>query len=379
MSVVLPENNPGIKPENTGELRYAVRAYDNSGFIFMLNFQDHAQTKDIDNIQFKIKTSAGELRIPESSDFTLKSEENAIFPFNYNMGGINLNYATAQLLTKFVNNGEQYYVFFSRESIMPEFSIDHESGVTIESVNCQVQENTDHFLIKCDNKEPGQINIIKSDGSKIKVLIINKEYALKAWLSEINGKRHIIFTDALALQDGENIELYKTGTPDIEFDIYPSLESLPEISYGKLESSYEKDGLFSGYKLILPEVSIDQEVRKISDNKMIVTIPAEKPVGVNDIFLRINYTGDTGLGFINGELVADDFYYGTEWEIGLKRFMNQAESNEMLFYFRPLFKDAPFYEDFAPELIPDFSQSRRIMKINDTRFIPEYKAIIQFN
>ena len=51
----------------------------------------------------------------------------------------------------------------------------------------------------------------------------------------------------------------------------------------------------------------------------------------------------------------------------------------MVFYFRPLYKDAPFYEDFAPELIPDFSQSGRILKINEIMLVPEYKAIVQFN
>jgi hypothetical protein len=379
MSVVLPENNPDIKPENTSELRYAARKLNNSGFIFMLNFQDHAQTTDIENIQFTVKTSSGELRIPESSAFTLKSDENAIFPFNYNMGRVNLNYATAQLLTVFENNNDQYYIFFSPEGIIPEFSIDRTGVVSVEPVHCVLDENDGRFLVKGNNNEPGQFSIIKPDGSKIKVLVINKEYALKAWLSEIKGNRHIVFTNALALQDGENIELYKTGTPDIEFEVYPALKSVPSTSHGKIEIISQKNDLLSRYKLILPEIEINQAVKKISENKITVTIPAEKPGGLNDIFLRINYTGDTGLGFINGELVADNFYYGSEWEIGLKRFMEPAESKEMVFYFRPLYKDAPFYEDLTPELIPDFSQSMKILRIDSTQFIPEYKAIIQFN
>jgi beta-galactosidase len=379
MTVVLPDNNKNIEPQNINELRYAIRAHDNSGFIFMINFQDHAQTRDIDNIQFKIKTSSGELRIPESSAITLKSEENAIFPFNYNMEGINLNYATAQLLTKFSNNSDKHYIFFSHEGIIPEFSLDLTGVESIEPVNCVLDENTDRFLIKCDNKEPGQFIIVKPDGTNIKVLVINKEYALRAWQSEIKGNKHFVFTDALVLQDGKNLEFYKRGIPEIKFDIYPALESLPETSSGKLESLDEKNNLFSRYKLVLPEVKIDQAVQKISDNKILVTIPTEKYEGVNDVFLRINYLGDTGMGFINGELVADNFYYGSDWEIGLKRFMNRPGSEEMVFYFRPLYKDAPFFEDFAPELMPDFNQERRILNINDIQFIPEYKCIIHFN
>jgi beta-galactosidase len=379
MGVFLPGNNAEIEPDNIDELRYAIRTHNNSGFIFIINFQDHIQTKDIENIRFIVKTSEGELRIPESSAFTLKSEENAIFPFNYNMEGINLNYATAQLLTKFSTDNEKYYVFFAPEGVEPEFSIDKTNGTAIKSLNCLVEENADRFLIRCDNIKPGQFTIIKSDGIIIKVLVINKKYALRAWLSEIKGDRYIIFANALVLQDGKNIELYKRGKANIEFHIYPSLESKPETSYGKLESLYEKNDLFSHYRLILPEAKIDQEVRNISDDKMVVIMPAEKREGVNDIFLRINYLGDTGMAFIDGELVSDNFFYGKDWEIGLKRFMDLPDPKEMVFYFRALYKDAPFYEDFTPELIPDFSQKRRILKINDIRFIPEYKAIIHFN
>jgi beta-galactosidase len=378
MSVVMPGYSSGLQPNDVDTLRYTVRKINNSGFIFMHNFQDHVRTKDIENIRFTVKTSKGELSIPESSAFTLKSGENSIFPFNYNLGGINLNYATAQLFTKFSADRDQFYIFFSPAGIIPEFSLDRTGIESIESLNCLLDKNSERFLIRYNSNGPGQFNIIKSDGSIIKVLVINKEYALKAWLAEIKGSRHIIFTDALALQDGKTIEFYSFGRPDIKFEIYPALESITEAINGII-TSYKKNDLFSSYKLILPEVKIDQAVQKISDNKLLVTIPTEKPEGVNDIFLRINYLGDTGMGFINGELVADNFYYGSDWEIGLKRFMDLTDSKEMVFYFRPLYDDAPFYEDFAPELIPDFSQSRRILKINSTRLIPEYRAIIQFN
>jgi hypothetical protein len=378
MSVILPDYNSGLNPENVNELRYAVRRFNDSGFIFMLNFQDHTRTKDIENIQFILKTAANELRIPESSGFTLKSEENAIFPFNFDMEGINLNYATAQLLTRFNNAKDQYYVFFYPEGIIPEFSLDRTSGVTIEPVNCKLEENTVRFLVKCNNKEPGQFTINKPDGSKIKVLVIDRDNALKLWLCEIEGNKYLIFSDALVLKNGQLLEFYNRDKNNFEFKIYPSLESIPEADHGKIEILSEKNDLFSHYKLTLPEVKINEAIQEVSDNKITLIIPSEKPEGVNDIFLRINYIGDTGLGFLNGELVADDFYYGSDWEIGLKRFMDRPGIKEMVLYFRPLYKEAPFYEDFAPELIPDFSQSQSILKIYNTEFIPEYKTIVRF-
>lgn len=95
--------------------------------------------------------------------------------------------------------------------------------------------------------------------------------------------------------------------------------------------------------------------------------------------LNIDYIGDTGMAFLNGRLVADHFYFGEEWRIGLKRFFDSAAADEMILYFRPLYKDAPFYQDFAPEIIPDFKESNIFFKINNIKFIPEYKVIVQFN
>ena len=85
------------------------------------------------------------------------------------------------------------------------------------------------------------------------------------------------------------------------------------------------------------------------------------------------------MGFLNGKLVSDDFYYGKTWYIGLRKFMDMPGEKQMVFYFRPLYSKAPFYEDFVPESIPDFTNSRKILKINKIEYIPEYKACIQFN
>ena len=82
--------------------------------------------------------------------------------------------------------------------------------------------------------------------------------------------------------------------------------------------------------------------------------------------------------FINGELVADDFYYGQPWQIGLKKFMDNPANKEMVFYFRPLYEKAPFFEDFEPGQIPDFATNKTYLKINDIKIIPEYSATVSF-
>ncbi|MFA5330238.1 MAG: hypothetical protein WC384_20755, partial [Prolixibacteraceae bacterium] len=113
-------------------------------------------------------------------------------------------------------------------------------------------------------------------------------------------------------------------------------------------------------------------------NKMVIDLSAGLPSGVNDVICRINYKGDTGQGFVNGELVADNFYNGIPWEIGLKRFLGTPDKKEMVFHFRPLYKDAVFLQDFNPEEIPVFNKYDQFLEIDKPEFFPEYQAKIRF-
>lgn len=378
MAVVLPDNQLKIKPENTSDLRFSIRAQNYSGYIFMSNFQDHLETKDISNIQFILKTNKGELYIPESSTFTLKSEENAIFPFNLNLGGILLNYSTAQLLTKINHENKQFYIFFSLEGIEPEFSITKEKEMIIESAKGIIEEDSQRYLIKFNEQLPAQFTIKKQGNSEIKVLVIDKNLATKVWINEIKDNECLLFSDALILQNNKSLELYQKGNNIIEFKVYPVISSFPNINFGELEVISGSDELFASFRITLPEKKYNPVTNQLASNKLSLIIPTEKPEFLNDIFLEINYQGDNGLAFINGELIADNLYNGNNWEIGLKKFQELKDNKEIVLYFRPLYNGATFFKDFSADIIPDFSETRKFLKINNIEYIPEYKSVIQF-
>ena len=84
---------------------------------------------------------------------------------------------------------------------------------------------------------------------------------------------------------------------------------------------------------------------------------------MQEYFLRLNYTGDVAMAFMNGTLVLDHFYHGAPWTIGLKRFSQQMKKEDLSFYFRPLRSDAPFLIDLPKEAIPDFSKGAFVRSI----------------
>ena len=58
--------------------------------------------------------------------------------------------------------------------------------------------------------------------------------------------------------------------------------------------------------------------------------------------------------------------------------MDNANNKEMVFYFRPLYEKASFYEDFEPSQVPDFTTNKSYLKINTINIVPEYKVNVSF-
>lgn len=376
MTVVLPANASSLTPENIHDLRYAVRVKDNSGFLFLNNFQDDTTMMDQRNIQVKIKTGKSDVVIPETGGFDLVNGENVFFPFNFNLNGALLNYATAQLLLK-ADGANPYYVFFTPEGIRGEFSI--APGVRVESIRgTTIDANNKRTLVKCTEKV-SEFSVI-ANGRKTAVLVIDKNLALKSYIVTLNGKKSLIFSDAVVLQTGNGFEFLSDGENNFEINVYPKIATIPKASYGSV-AKIEGNAAFSSWRMTLPAFEMTVTRKDISSRKIAIELPKAIPPGMNDIFLNVDYTGDTGMGFINGELVADNFYNGVGWQMGLRKFLSSsAKPKEMVFYFRPMQKDATYLLDLQPypQYIPDFGRSNSYLKINSITFTPQYKTTIKF-
>ncbi len=375
MQTVLPANASTLTPENIFDLRYAVRIKDNAGFLFLNNFQDDTVTTNKNNIRIRVKTAEGDVLIPESGSFNLKSEENAILPFNFNMSGAMLNYATAQLMTKSDDATEPWYVFFRPEGVNAEFSFAKSNGLSVEKKSgITVEENSKRILIKCN--APVSEFTLTIKGRRTKVLVIHKSLALKSYIIHINGKKLILFSDAVVLQDGKSFTLLSDGKNNYDLSIYPKIKDAPIIDNGTI-TNISADDVMTSFNISMPEIKIPVETTRVGEKKFIVKLPASLG-NLNDIFLQINYVGDTGMGFLDGKLVTDEFYKGIPWQIGLKKFYPDAASKEMVFYFRPMYKNATYLQDLNSEDAPDFKNTDKVLDIQKVSFIPEYKTRLKF-
>ena len=90
-----PDKRP-LKPGDNETLRMSVRSHGNSGYVFINNYQRLLEMKDLSDIRIRIQQQGGtELLFPP---LNIASGEQLIMPFNIDINGHLLHYATVQPL-----------------------------------------------------------------------------------------------------------------------------------------------------------------------------------------------------------------------------------------------------------------------------------------
>lgn len=106
-----------------------------------------------------------------------------------------------------------------------------------------------------------------------------------------------------------------------------------------------------------------------------VVLPKGALDGLSDAFLRIAYVGDTARLYAGPRLLDDDFYKGTVWEVGLKRFAPGITDTPLEVKILPLPKAAPIYLPNAawPNAWPDDA----VGEIHQIDLASEYEVRVQ--
>lgn len=343
METVLPKGYERMTPDNRETLRYAARVRGKSGFVFMVNFQDHDTARvDQKDLCLRLKFADETLRIPSQGTFTLPKDESLILPFNFQMEDALLKYATAKLLLKLDDKGTDHYFFFVPEGIHPEFVFDK---TTVAGKHCYTPEAglKSTFTVKT------------SGGKRFKVTTLTREQALNA--CKINGK--LLITSSMVLPEAGRVRLLNMGDPVFRYVEYSSAKGFKEQM---------KE---------VPSVQPEYTFRKVGSRRLAVRFSGKEYPQVNDYFLRLDYTGDVAMAFLKGELVLDHFYYGAPWQISLKRFQQELTDEELSFYIRPLRKNAPFLSDLPGEAVPDFSKGS-VVRVDSVQVVPQYVTTLQW-
>ena len=198
--------------EKGSDLQYAARVQGNSGFLFGIRYcRGHAFPGEA-RAQFRIKLPDQTLQfpqvdIPDSSTF--------IWPFNLDMDGIRLVYATAQPL--YVSGDSTTWVFMQDAAKEPEFCLgdegvesvaDIKSGSGVKNADgieagkradgvMNTQRSGHTFVIKGKDL---QFTVTRKDGRQLRVIVLSKKEGREAW---ILGDQFYLSSSILYRKDDE--------------------------------------------------------------------------------------------------------------------------------------------------------------------------------
>lgn len=246
-----------VAADDTNSLRYGMRTDGKRGFVFVNHYQRLTELADIENAVI----SAGNVEFPP---IDVKGEVSFFMPFNMKMGDSVLECATAQPLCKC----DDTYFFAEIPNIKAEYKFSKGSAniVTVPFENAKYMRKLNGTVYiggGCNlYEENGQIHSVE-DG----------EYICQKW----NGSE---FETLKIGQSAKQSNVEITGVENAPFE--PKYKEELCIG-GERELTWKKINVDGGYG-----------------------------------FAEIDYVGDVAQIYADGELVADDYYYGKTWRVPCK-------------------------------------------------------------
>jgi len=374
MGTFLPENASSLSPGSTDTLRFAVRIRDKSGFVFLNNYQDHVEMKDLFNQRIRLELDDETVVIPAGGDgFTVSKNSSAILPFNLSLDGICMKYSTCQLLTRLEVDGVAEYFFFAHDGIHPEHAIASPDISQIKAEGGTVRRDKEVTFVDVVPGTGSVVDIVGVNGCRVRIITLTNEQSLRFWKAKIWGRDRVFISDSDLIFNGDEINLKRTGDENMCLSVHPVDETA--LAVGGQSLPMLKDGIFACFTMCCRPKQVDPQVERISGDKAFIQFSPGSFDGVNDIFLRVDYVGDTGSAFIDGQFVHDNFWNGTIWEIGLRRFLPRILEKGLLLKITAKEKSKVSFTEMAAIKVDNDSGDATVFQ--SITVVPEYKCIVR--
>ena len=281
---ILPEHLKDLRPDNLGPLRFSVRVKGSSGFLFVNNFQDHAEMRDRHGDEIRLILPDKEITFC----FDIAAGENAILPFGLPLGDATLDWATAQPLAHVGNT----WFFLAPDGMRPFYSI---YGKVVSAKAGEAFAVGDQIVMTLSREQANHFWV----------------YRNTAWLC-----------DKPLLYDGTDLK--------VEMDCEST-----ELSIWS-----EEKREFRPYKRLKTEnVPMPVTWQQTGAGRYTVDLPTELLAGHKQVLLRLLYHGDIGSAFVGKELISDNFCNGDIWDVRVDCCAQELYEKPMVLYLTPVRKN----------------------------------------
>ena len=394
-----PENKVKNKADST-HLRWAVRAKNGSGFIFINQFQRQLNIKDVEQVQFNIQTKENAiLKVPEVP-ITISANTQFIVPFNLKLGEVNLVYATAQPF--YIHESKKTtYFFYADDKIAAEYVVDSKNIVSIKSSNAVLEKRASTYKINSIKAGlDAMIDIQLNNGKSISIITLTHQQALNAWNFTINRKEYFVISNAQLICDSKNIFLQTLDQPNISCSVFDNKNEL-KFTNATINKTFKQQH-FSTYQISFKPIAAkinwqlngaltstaSQVLEDTTSNKFyplytpkLNTVPKAAyydisfSAAIKTGMVEISYNGDAQAIYLNNHLIADDFNMGLPMTVSVERFKTNTlnHTSKITTLISPFTKDSKIY--FEPGIFEKI-KNNNLPIIKSIVFKPEYKTTI---
>ncbi|MBN1899995.1 beta-galactosidase [Candidatus Sumerlaeota bacterium] len=389
---VLPPIQPH-DPSDTNVLRCIARVDGNRAFVFFNNHQRGAKDREIGPLQFETKFK-GEAIVFPGKPVTIEKGALGIFPVNLSLDGALLKYASAQPVCRLDTPDGPCHVFSQTRGIEPEFAFDAKTVRSVETSHGVVVERDGGIVVS--GLRPGTdcfMKVTTGEGGKLTFLVLTHQQALQCCKADVWGASRLLLSECMMVWHDNALEITRIGDEIMSFSAFPAPDGKLSCNGGELAQS--PDGVMTHYSIILPRKSVALVLRKLqvdsreakalmapqeklkddtfrAEEAVEITLPPDAFDGIHDLYLNIRLAGDVVRIWQDKKLIADDFWHGHDWVVGLGRF---RPVETLTLAVSPLKKDAKIY--IPPEVLPEF-ESDNLCRIDRIEAIPEYKICVRY-
>jgi beta-galactosidase len=394
---------PAAQPASAsdlGPLRWAVRSQGSSGFLFLNNYVRNYPMPARSGVQFEVRLPDETLTFPQNP-ITVPAGSCCIWPFNLDLGGVRLKYATAQLFTRLQVGADPYYVFFAQPGIPAELVFDAATVRTVTTPTGPVSPANGQMRVP--DIQPGinvALTVQPRTGPAVRILVLSEAQARQTWRAPLAGAERLVLTPQEIYFDGDQVQLQAEGKPAFQLGVFPALPAAPNGSLAIQKGA--PNGLFQTYSATAITRTIKAQAVPLKAAGLVPPIrfggPAKAAVepsdtayqqaaqwrltlqdaqfkGLDDIILRFTYAGDAIRLSAGERLLSDDFYNGAPWRVSYRNLLADGLRQPLQLSILPLRQDAPIYLEDGRR--PAFPASGQVSELQQVEAIPRYRLTVK--
>jgi len=172
---------------------------------------------------------------------------------------------------------------------------------------------------------------------RVNFVSLSREQSLCFSVEEYNGKQAAVICDAVLLSSKDSLHIEHNSNA-LSVLVFP--DNILPMNNAEKKGQY---GLFTEYRLEYKQLSPEIKLDQVGSTRYTVDIPQLHAFlndpAIKEIMLQINYQGDIGSAFINGQMISDNFCNGEPWDIGLSEFSSQLKQHPLTVYITPIKHD----------------------------------------